>query len=58
MTTTSIKTATASDQEHTIATVVLAFAADPMARWSYPDPHEYLRHFPDLIRALGGKAFG
>jgi len=57
MTTTSIKTATASDQEHTIATVVLAFAADPMARWSYPDPHEYLRHFPDLIRALGGKAF-
>jgi len=57
MTTIPIKTATASDQDHTIATVVLAFSADPMARWSYPDPHEYLRYFPDLVRALGGKAF-
>lgn len=57
MMTIPVKTATASDQDHTIATVVLAFTADPMARWSYPDPHDYLRYFPDLVRLFGGKAF-
>jgi ribosomal protein S18 acetylase RimI-like enzyme len=57
MMTIPIKTATASDQDQTIATVVLAFTADPMARWSYPDPHQYLKYFPDLVRAVGGKAF-
>jgi GNAT superfamily N-acetyltransferase len=57
MTTIPIKTATASDQDQTIATIGLAFAADPMARWSYPDPHQYLRYFPELVRAFGGKAF-
>jgi len=57
MTTIPIKIATASDQDRTTDTVVLAFTADPMARWSYPDPHEYLRYFPALVRALGGKAF-
>jgi len=53
----AIKTATASDQDKTIATIVLAFATDPMARWSYPDPHAYLKHFPALVRAMAGKAF-
>jgi len=57
MTTKSIKSATASEQEQTIAVVVLAFSGDPVARWSYPDPHDYLKHFPDLVGALGGKAF-
>jgi ribosomal protein S18 acetylase RimI-like enzyme len=57
MTTKPIKSATVSDQDQTVAVVVLAFSADPVARWSYPDPHEYLKHFPDLVRALGGQAF-
>jgi ribosomal protein S18 acetylase RimI-like enzyme len=57
MTTIPIKTATASDQDQIFATVVLAFTADPMARWSYPDPHKYLKYFPILVRAFGGKAF-
>ncbi|MEK6325093.1 MAG: GNAT family N-acetyltransferase [Acidobacteriota bacterium] len=57
MTTIPIKSATASDQEHVIAVIVLAFGADPVARWAYPDPHEYLSYFPDLVRAFGGKAF-
>ena len=47
MTTIPIKTATASDQDQTIASIVLAFTADPMARWSYTNPHEYLRYFPE-----------
>jgi ribosomal protein S18 acetylase RimI-like enzyme len=57
MTTIPIKTATASDQDQTNATIVLAFTADPMARWSYSNPQEFLRHFPELVRAFGGKAF-
>lgn len=55
--TAAIKTATASDRERAIATITLAFAADPMARWSYPEPQAYLSHFPNLVRAMAGKAF-
>lgn len=57
MTAKPIKSATASEQDHAIAVVVLAFSADPAARWSYSDPNEYLRHFPDLVRAFAGRAF-
>jgi ribosomal protein S18 acetylase RimI-like enzyme len=52
-----IKTATASDEASLIAVVVLAFSADPAARWTWPDPQQYLRHFPTFVKALGGKAF-
>ena len=53
-----IKSASAAEQEQAVAVIVLAFAADPVARWAYPDPHEYVRHYPDLVRAFGGNAFG
>ena len=46
-----------SDAERAVSTIVLAFSADPAARWSYPDAHEYLTHFPSIVRAFGGKAF-
>jgi ribosomal protein S18 acetylase RimI-like enzyme len=52
-----IKTATASDEASIVAVVVLAFSADPAARWAWPDPQQYLRHFPSFVEALGGKAF-
>jgi len=57
MTTPIIKTATASDAVPVIAVVVLAFSADPAARWTWPDPNQYLMHFPNFIRAFGGNAF-
>ncbi len=57
MTTIPIKTATTADVDQAIAVVVLAFIADPIARWVYPDPHQYLTHFPDFVRIFGGKAF-
>jgi ribosomal protein S18 acetylase RimI-like enzyme len=54
----SIKTVSSSNaQEQAIATVVLAFSADPIARWFYPDPHQYLLHLPSFVRAFAGKAF-
>ena len=54
---TPIKSASASERERAVAVIVLAFSADPVARWTYPDPHDYLRYCPDLVRAFGGKAF-
>jgi hypothetical protein len=51
-------TATApSDAEQAIAAMVLAFSADPAARWTFADPRQYLTHFPAIVRAFGGKAF-
>jgi len=52
-------TAIAGDAEvdHAIATLVLAFGADPVARWMYEDPHQYLLHIPRLLRALGTSSF-
>jgi hypothetical protein len=43
--------------DHAIATLVLAFDTDPVARWMYDDPHQYLSHIPWLFRALGTKSF-
>ena len=40
-----------------IATLVLAFGADPIARWMYDDPKQYLLHIPRLFRALGTSSF-
>lgn len=57
MTTPTIRTATASDEAPVIAGIVLAFGTDPAARWTWPDPQQYLMHFPGFVKALGGKAF-
>jgi ribosomal protein S18 acetylase RimI-like enzyme len=46
-----------SEAERAVAAIVLAFASDPAARWSYPDPRDYLAHFPAVVRAFGGRAF-
>ncbi len=46
-----------ADIDHAIATLVLAFSADPVARWIYDDPDHYLRHIPRLFRALGTSSF-
>jgi ribosomal protein S18 acetylase RimI-like enzyme len=57
MTTPIIKTATMSDEASAIAVVVLAFSGDPAARWTWPDPNQYLVHFPSFVKTLGGNAF-
>jgi ribosomal protein S18 acetylase RimI-like enzyme len=52
-----IKTATLSDESNVIDVLVLAFSTDPASRWTWPDPHQYLMHFPKFVQAIGGKAF-
>ena len=44
-------------EANAIATLTLAFGADPANRWCWPGAAEYLQAFPDFVRALGGKAF-
>ena len=46
-----------AEVDHAIATLVLAFGTDPVARWMYDDPHQYLLHIPRLFRALGTSSF-
>jgi ribosomal protein S18 acetylase RimI-like enzyme len=52
-----VRTATVADQDRAVAAVVLGFSADPIARWSYPEPHDYLSFFPRVVAAFGGNAF-
>lgn len=40
-----------------IATVVAAFAADPVERWLWVEEDLYERCFPDFVAAFGGRAF-
>ena len=37
-----------------IATIVAAFADDPVERWLYPEEAEYLEHFPRFVEAFAG----
>ena len=46
-----------AEVDHAIAALVLAFVTDPVARWMYDDPHQYLLHIPRLFRALGKNSF-
>lgn len=57
MPTPTIKSATASDEAAVIAAVTLAFSTDPVRRWLYPNPQQYLMAMPLLVKAVGRKAF-
>jgi GNAT superfamily N-acetyltransferase len=53
----TVRVMAAADEDPAVETVVLAFAADPMARWTWPHAHQYLAAMPRLVRAFGGRAF-
>ena len=40
-----------------VGVITLAFGTDPVARWMYPDPNDYLEHFPRFVRAFAGRSF-
>ena len=52
-----VKSADANIRASAISTIVLGFAADPMARWAWPDPSAYLKVMPRFVDAFGGRAF-
>ncbi len=46
-----------TDQPRVTATLVSAFIEDPVERWLFPEPVQYLNSFPRFITAFGGEAF-
>lgn len=53
----TIVIATPTEQDRTLATLGTAFVADPLVRWLFPEPGEYLAHFISLGRFFAGRAF-
>ncbi len=53
----SVRQLSESDTRLAAEIITLAFAADPVTRWTWPDPGTYLAAMPRLVRAFGGKAF-
>jgi ribosomal protein S18 acetylase RimI-like enzyme len=53
----TIKSATASDKDFAIDTIVASFSADPAARWVYTDEQRYQANFPTFVKAFAGAAF-
>lgn len=47
----------ATDRQRGVACLTLAFSADPVMRWLYPDPHRYATYWPSVAEAYGGRAF-
>jgi len=45
------------EAERALDTLLMAFAADPVERWLYPEAGQYLAHFPRFLAAFGGAAF-
>ena len=45
------------EEDLAVETIMLAFATDPMTRWTWPDAHQYLAAMPRMIRAFGRSAF-
>lgn len=52
-----VRKTTTADETTVINTIVLAFSADPVTRWCWPDSHQYLSSMPSFARAFGGGAF-
>jgi GNAT superfamily N-acetyltransferase len=52
-----VRSATTEDEVPAIQTIVLAFSADPVTRWTWPNSHQYLAAMPSFVRAFGGDAF-
>lgn len=47
----------AADHDRAVDVLTRAFAADPAARWVFPDDRTYLHWFPRFVKAFAGKAF-
>lgn len=57
MSTPTVVVAKTQDRERVISAIVLAFVGDPVARWAWPEPHDYFTYFTEFTNVFGGKAF-
>ena len=54
---TNIRTVEQAERRRATNIQLLAFASDPVIRWLWPEPDAFVRHFPELVHAFGGRAF-
>ncbi len=54
---TSVTVVGPAERDRAIATLTLAFVADPVVRWFLQDPRTYASYFPRIIEAFAGAAF-
>jgi GNAT superfamily N-acetyltransferase len=52
-----IRLVTRSDKDRFEAAMTMAFIADPVVRWAWPDPLQYINTFMPLVTLFGGKSF-
>ena len=52
-----IQKSTDADKSRVLNTLVLGFSVDPIIRWVFPEPQEFLTNFPTLLQLFGGRAF-
>jgi GNAT superfamily N-acetyltransferase len=52
-----IRPATRADKDRFEAAMAMAFSSDPVARWAWPDPLQYINTFMPLVTLFGGKSF-
>src|SRR5687768_1044757 len=54
---TEIRSATSDEMSHAVAAIVAAFLTDPIARFAWPSPHDYLLCMPLATREFAGASF-
>ena len=54
---TKIRSATSDEMSDAVAAIVAAFITDPVARFAWPSPHDYLRAMPLAVREFAGGGF-
>jgi GNAT superfamily N-acetyltransferase len=57
MATESVEVIDVENWDRAVSTLALAFAADPLMRWFWPDPHKYVTYWPRFVGAHGGRSF-
>jgi hypothetical protein len=57
VTSASVEVIKSADRRRGVATLTLAFAADPIMRWAWPDAYQYATYWPRIAEAYGGRAF-
>jgi len=45
------------ERQRALDTLALAFVADPLIRWFYPEAGQYVAHFGEFAQAFAGRAF-
>jgi GNAT superfamily N-acetyltransferase len=57
VTSASVEAIRPADRRRGVAALTLAFAADPVMRWAWPDPYQYATYWPKIAEAYSGRAF-